>query len=191
MNKTALITRFESLLWLSESEKITLSIPSGRLAARTCLLSLWSVRKLPSSLENQTRNHRKPRTCCSVFFFHSCFQGLKEVSFFYFCMLGRKKEKHICVGRESNPGQQLNSLSLSLSLIRQRTTIFGHPLQWSTLQLNYKKHCQQCSVVQTRANDDNLTFFNATHESPQLVAGTQHRLHPGYNSFYCASPKGL
>ena len=155
------------MLWLSESEKITLSIPSGRLAARTCLLSLWSVRELPSSLENQTRNHRKPRTCCSVFFFHSCFQGLKEVSFFYFCMLGRKKEKHICVGRESNPGQQLNSLSL----IRQRTTI--------------------CSVVQTRANDDNLTFFNATHESPQLVAGTQHRLHPGYNSFYCASPKGL
>ena len=53
------------------------------------------------------------------------------------------------------------------------------------------KLSELCSVVQTRANDDNSTFFNTTHESPPLLAGTQQRLYPGYNSFYCASPKGL
>ena len=53
------------------------------------------------------------------------------------------------------------------------------------------KKCNPCSIIQTRANNDNSTVFNKTHESPPLLAVIQQQLHLGYISFYCANPKGL
>ena len=44
-----------------------------------------------SVLGNKTRNSPKTLGLAALFSLHCCFQGLKEVSFFHFCMLGRKK----------------------------------------------------------------------------------------------------